>query len=92
MIHTSILFQVKISVFVTFIKAMGMTTIGAAFFLLFTSRALQVYSTFWITYWTSDSYLKNETLMQTDEYHNKQLYYLGTYGLFGCLQGKLLKA
>ncbi|CAG2221076.1 ABCC3 [Mytilus edulis] len=82
--------SVKTSVFVTFIKAMGMTTIGAAFFLLFTSRALQVYSNFWITYWTSDSYLKNETLMQTDEYHNKQLYYLGIYGLFGCLQGLTL--
>ncbi|XP_063420619.1 multidrug resistance-associated protein 1-like [Mytilus trossulus] len=79
--------SVKTSVFITFIKAMGISTIGAAFSMLFISSGLQVYSNFWITYWTRDSYLKNETLMQTDEYHNKQLYYLGMYGCFGGLQG-----
>ncbi|CAC5413633.1 ABC transporter C family member 5,Canalicular multispecific organic anion transporter 1,Multidrug resistance-associated protein 6,Putative uncharacterized protein YKR104W,ABC transporter C family member 8,Multidrug resistance-associated protein 1,Cystic fibrosis transmembrane conductance regulator,ABC transporter C family member 12,ABC transporter C family member 14,Canalicular multispecific organic anion transporter 2,ABC transporter C family member 7,Putative ABC transporter C family member 15,ATP-bindin len=82
--------KVKTSVFITFIKAMGISTIMAAFSLLFMSRALQVYSNFWITYWTRVPYLKNETLMQTDEYSNAQFYYLGMYGLFGGLQGLTL--
>jgi hypothetical protein len=69
-------------------KAMGIPAAIIAFIALVAQQGLNIYSNFWITFWTEDSYLKNVTLIDTPKYADTKYYYLGIYALLGTLQGK----
>ena len=51
-------------------------------------QGLNIFSNFWLTYWTEDETLKNVSLSGTPEYEEKYVYYLLMYLLYGVLQGK----
>ena len=81
-------FQVKLSVITTYIKAMGV--VGTFFSLLFIVlfQGLNAYSNFWLTFWTEDDVIKNQTLVMTQEYVDRKNYYLIIYTILGLLQGR----
>ncbi|KAK3095411.1 hypothetical protein FSP39_014366 [Pinctada imbricata] len=78
---------VKLAVFIAYIRAMG--TFGAFFsvFSMAVFQGLNVYGNFYLTFWTEDDLLKNQSLSNTDEYADRNLYYLGVYTLLGVIQG-----
>ena len=67
---------------------MGLPFTILAFIALVAQQALNIYSNFWITFWTEDSYLKNTTLIDTKKYADTKNYYLAMYAMLGILQGK----
>nr|XP_022309966.1 multidrug resistance-associated protein 1-like isoform X1 [Crassostrea virginica] len=81
---------VKLSVITTYIKAMGV--VGTFFSLLFVVlfQGLNAFSNFWLTFWTEDDVIKNQTLVMTQEYADRKYYYLIIYTILGVLQGFLL--
>lgn len=68
---------------------MGLVAVFISTITLVSNQGLNVFSNFWITFWTEDSYLKNVTLVNTEKYDDLKYYYLGMYGLIGIVQGKL---
>ena len=81
-------FQVKFAVLWAYIKAMG---VGGAFLsiaCIVVFQSLNVFGNFFLTFWTEDDILKNQNLSGTQEYEDRNSYYLGIYGLLGVVQGK----
>lgn len=82
----------KLSVIITYIKAMGVvgSFLSMLFVLLF--QGLNAFSNFWLTFWTEDDVIKNQTLVNTQEYADRKYYYLIIYTILGVLQGGPLTA
>ncbi|XP_021347157.1 multidrug resistance-associated protein 1-like [Mizuhopecten yessoensis] len=78
---------VKWGVTLAYLKSMGVFATVFALFMMTVFQILNVYSTFWITGWTSDEYLVNTSHQGEDEYIDKNIYYLVVYGIFGIAQG-----
>ena len=69
---------------------------GAFFALLsigsmITFQSLNVYGNFFLTFWTDDELLKNQSLSGTQEYYNRNIYYLVVYSILGLIQGKKMQ-
>ena len=71
-------------------KAMGYAAVATVFVSISLFQGLNIFSNFWLTYWTEDEVLKNTSLSDTAEYEGKYLYYLLMYLLYGVLQGTIL--
>ncbi|XP_053387089.1 multidrug resistance-associated protein 1-like [Mercenaria mercenaria] len=78
---------IKGAVLLTYMKAMGLLTVVIVFVCMSLFQGLNVFSNFWLTYWTEDELLKNVSLYQTQEYEDKYLYYLLMYMGMGIIQG-----
>ena len=52
-------------------------------------HGVSVYASFWLTFWTNDPYLTNQTNIGEDKFYDKVKYYLYGYGLLGVIQGIL---
>ncbi|KAI8775250.1 multidrug resistance protein 1 [Biomphalaria glabrata] len=78
--------KVKMEVFSAYIKATGTCamTMSFVFFVLF--QVASAWSNIWLSDWTEDSYLANLSLVSTDEYKEKQDFYLYIFGVFGVVQ------
>ena len=70
-------------------KAMGYAAVATVFVSISLFQGLNIFSNFWLTYWTEDEVLKNTSLSDTAEYEEKYLYYLLMYLLYGVLQGSV---
>ncbi|KAK3094622.1 hypothetical protein FSP39_004144, partial [Pinctada imbricata] len=79
--------SVKFAVFLSYIKAMGYFATFFSVFSLAAFHGLTVYGNFFLTYWTEDEYLNNQSLSYTSEYTNRNVYYLTVYGVLGIFQG-----
>ena len=82
------MFQIKLSVLLNYIKAMGSISTIFVFVCVSLFQGLNIFSNFWLTYWTEDETLKNISLSGTVEYEEKYIFYLLMYLLFGVLQGR----
>ena len=83
------LFQVKWSVFFGYVAALGLLNaiLWFLFFILF--QVASVLSNVWLSVWTEDPLLNNNTMANTSQYANKRDLYLGVYGGLGVVQGKV---
>ncbi|KAL5020060.1 hypothetical protein ScPMuIL_002952 [Solemya velum] len=79
--------SVNIRVFVAFAKAMGIVVAILVFVFMTLFQGLNVYSNYWLTYWTEDPYLKNQSLTNTTTYEEKFITYLSVYTVLGIAQG-----
>ena len=66
---------------------MGYISVVIVFVSISIFQGLNIFSNFWLTYWTEDEVLKNTTLSGTPEYEEKYLYYLLMYLFYGVVQG-----
>ncbi|KAL4236836.1 hypothetical protein ACF0H5_005222 [Mactra antiquata] len=83
-----------------YVKAMGSVAALMSAILLILYQGLNVYSMFWLTFWTEDEYLKNRTNSVLDtftndtvynpDYTGKSKYYLISYSVMGIVQGVML--
>ena len=81
-------FQVKFTVFKVYAKAVGYFYVLFIFLNMILFQALNVYSNFWLTFWTEDPLLKNTTLGHTNDYEKQYEWYLIWYTVIGVIQGK----
>ena len=81
-------FQVQFSVFKAYAEAVGYLYVLFAFFNIMIFQGLNVFSNYWLTFWTEDPLLKNTTLGHTDEYEKRFQWYLIWYTVIGVVQGK----
>ncbi|XP_052786369.1 multidrug resistance-associated protein 1-like isoform X1 [Mya arenaria] len=79
--------SIKATVLVTYMKAMGILTVIIVFITMSIFQGLNVFSNFWLTFWTEDELLKNISLSETPEFEEKYMYYMLMYLLFGVIQG-----
>ena len=70
-----------------YMKAMGYISVVIVFVSVSLFQGLNIFSNFWLTYWTEDPVLKNVSLSGTPDYEQQYVYYLLMYLLFGVLQG-----
>ncbi|WAR30094.1 MRP1-like protein [Mya arenaria] len=68
--------SIKATVLVTYMKAMGILTVIIVFITMSIFQGLNVFSNFWLTFWTEDELLKNISLSETPEFEEKYMYYL----------------
>ncbi|KAL4216368.1 hypothetical protein ACF0H5_024095 [Mactra antiquata] len=78
---------IKSFVLLTYIKAMTVLAVIVVFVSMSLFQGLNIFSNFWLTYWTEDELLKNVSLSGTPEYEERYKYYLLMYLLYGVLQG-----
>ncbi|XP_021347158.1 multidrug resistance-associated protein 1-like [Mizuhopecten yessoensis] len=82
---------VKWSVYIAYMKAAGVFATFFSLMMMVAYQGLSMYSTFWITDWTTDEYLVNTSNQGEDEYINRNVYYLVVYGVIGIVQGICLQ-
>ncbi|XP_060605432.1 multidrug resistance-associated protein 1-like [Ruditapes philippinarum] len=84
--------NVNVSVFMSYAKAVGYKSCLAVVILYGIYQALSVWSSVWLTDWTSDDKLQNLTYWPANstERRHKNDYYLGIYGAFGVGQALLV--
>jgi len=82
--------QVKLTVFRSYAKAMGYLVLACVVIFMLGFQSLNVFSNYWLTYWTEDPLLKNVSRGYTPEYESKFTYYLVWYTVIGVLQGRNL--
>ncbi|KAH3867552.1 hypothetical protein DPMN_030684 [Dreissena polymorpha] len=68
-------------------KAMGPCAVFVVFFSMGVFQGLNIFSNFWLTYWTEDDLLRNTSRADEPEFRDRYLYYLLMYLLYGVLQG-----
>ncbi|WAR30067.1 MRP1-like protein [Mya arenaria] len=68
--------SIKATVLVTYMKAMGILTVIIVFITMSIFQGLNVFSNFWLTFWTEDELLKNISLSETPEFEEKYMYYM----------------
>lgn len=76
-------------VYLAFVRAVGVSPVVLVFLSVLIYSGLNVYSNFWLTFWTEDSYLKNMTLTNTTTYHDKYTMYLGVFTALVVGQGNI---
>ncbi|XP_056002528.1 multidrug resistance-associated protein 1-like isoform X2 [Ostrea edulis] len=81
---------VKFSVILTYIKAMGVVGTFLSMLFVFLFQGLNAFGNFWLTFWTEDAVIKNQSLVMTQEYTDRKYYYLIIYTVLGILQGVFL--
>lgn len=81
-------FQVKFDVFRVYAKAMGYIAVIFVMLFMIGFQSLNVFSNYWLTYWTEDTILKNISIGHTDEYESQFVYYLVGYTIIGVVQSK----
>ncbi|XP_071095599.1 multidrug resistance-associated protein 1-like [Haliotis cracherodii] len=82
--------RVKFSVFMDYAKAIGGITTFFIFFIFAIYQAATMASNIWISMWTDDALLKNLSLVNTSDYQDKNVMYLGVYGAFGVVQAVVI--
>ena len=75
-------------VFTEYAKAMGIFFVMMIFISIIAFQALNIFSNYWLTFWTEDPILKNTTLGYTDEYQRQYEWYLIWYSAIGVIQGR----
>ena len=77
----------KWSVFFTYCAALGLCNaiMWFLFFILF--QVASVLSNVWLSVWTEDTLLNNNTMANTTKYADRRDMYLGVYGGLGVAQG-----
>ena len=82
-----LMLQVKMTVFLSYCRALGLinSILILIFFLLY--QVASVYSSVWLSLWTDDEYLQDESNVNKTEYADKRDMYLGVYGGLGVAQG-----
>ncbi|XP_063401135.1 multidrug resistance-associated protein 1-like [Mytilus trossulus] len=80
--------HVRLSVFITYAKAIGLVLVGIILFVYALYQISSVLANIWLSQWTSDSVLTNRTIGKSDShtYMAKNNYYLLVYGGFGIAQ------
>ncbi|XP_076114149.1 multidrug resistance-associated protein 1-like [Mytilus galloprovincialis] len=80
--------HVRLSIFITYAKAIGLVIVGIILFVYALYQISSVLANIWLSQWTSDSVLTNRTLGKPDShtYMAKNNYYLLVYGGFGIAQ------
>lgn len=73
--------QVQFAVYKHYIKSVGVFLAVATLVLNFIFQAFQIGSNLWLTKWSNDKRVENDTSLRD--------MYLGVYGAFGFGQGKL---
>ncbi|KAK3094333.1 hypothetical protein FSP39_000405 [Pinctada imbricata] len=79
--------SVKLSVFVSYVKAMGYIGTFVSLTSLMLFHGLTAYGNYVLTFWTEDELLNNQSLSNTSEYMDRNIYYLSVYGILGFFQG-----
>lgn len=72
--------QVQLAVYKHYIKSVGVFLSLATLFLNFVYQAFSIGSNLWLTQWSNDKRVENDTSLRD--------MYLGVYGAFGFGQGK----
>ena len=75
------------TVFVAYCKALGLCNAFIVLFFFLVYQAASLYSNIWLSSWTEDNLLKNDSLYNTSKYTDRRDLYLGVYGGLGLLQG-----
>ncbi|CAC5385161.1 ABCC1 [Mytilus coruscus] len=80
--------HVRLSIFITYAKAIGLVLVGIILFVYALYQISSVLANIWLSQWTSDSVLTNRTVGKPDSntYMAKNNYYLLVYGGFGIAQ------
>ncbi|XP_060602685.1 multidrug resistance-associated protein 1-like [Ruditapes philippinarum] len=78
---------VKFAVFQKYAKSMGYIALIFVMVFMVAFQSLNVFSNYWLTYWTEDELMKNVSLGHTSEYENRYVYYLVWYTVIGVIQG-----
>ncbi|CAG2243525.1 ABC transporter C family member 5,ATP-dependent bile acid permease,Multidrug resistance-associated protein 7,ABC transporter C family member 10,Multidrug resistance-associated protein 1,ABC transporter C family member 8,Canalicular multispecific organic anion transporter 2,Pleiotropic ABC efflux transporter of multiple drugs YBT1,Multiple drug resistance-associated protein-like transporter 1,Canalicular multispecific organic anion transporter 1,Multidrug resistance-associated protein 5,Putative uncharacter len=80
--------HVRLSIFITYAKAIGLVIVGIILFVYALYQISSVLANIWLSQWTSDSVLTNRTIGKPDShtYMAKNNYYLLVYGGFGIAQ------
>ena len=71
-------------------RAMGITGVIWTFISIIVYQAINAYSNIWLTFWTEDPYLKNQSLVNTTEYSDTNNVYIIVYTVMGLVQSKML--
>ena len=82
------LFQVRMSVFITLLKAFGYLPAAFIPLAICVFIGFNVGSGIWLSKWTDDPYLRNTNNSQTDRYSSDTYYYLGFYTFFSLMQSE----
>ncbi|CAG5127097.1 unnamed protein product, partial [Candidula unifasciata] len=82
--------KVKTAVFMEYFKAIGLCATFSFFSFFALYQAVSVYSSIWLSDWTSDSLLRNTSLSNTSAYSDRNDLYLGVYGGLGVAQAILI--
>lgn len=80
-------FQVQFAVFQKYAKSMGYIALLFTMLFMVGFQSLNVFSNYWLTYWTEDKLMKNVSLGHTSEYEERYVYYLVCYTVIGVIQG-----
>ncbi|XP_048247829.1 multidrug resistance-associated protein 1-like isoform X2 [Haliotis rufescens] len=78
--------KVKASVYIDYARAIGYFTTFMIFVIYGIYQFANAYSSVWLSQWTDDPLLKNQTLANTPDYQNRNALYLGVYGGLGVAQ------
>lgn len=74
------------------LKAFGPIPFAVAMVIVLVHNAIELAANFWLTNWTSDSYLSNTSLFNTSEYTHRTVTYVSVYAVFGILQGEIVES
>lgn len=72
----------EFAVYKHYIKSVGTVLASSTLFLNFAFQAFQIGSNIWLTQWSDDKRVSNDTGLRD--------MYLGVYGAFGCGQGEFI--
>ncbi|GAB1601881.1 resistance-associated 1, partial [Argonauta hians] len=81
--------KVDLKIYTSYIKAFGITLFSLAIIFNTLYNVANIASSVWLSQWTEDPYLVNETNINTTHYDELTNMYLGGYGGFGVLVGVL---
>ena len=86
---SSSVIQIKAKVVLGYLSSMGVIAVLTIFFFMSLYQGLNIYSNFWLTYWTEDPLLKNKTNAGSPDFVQKTYFYLIMYFVIGLVQGTL---
>jgi hypothetical protein len=78
-------------VYLAYFKAAGPVPFAAALLCYGAFRAFSVIANFWLSHWTEDPFLNNQSVWGTQLFIETNHQYLLVYGLMGLAQCKLQK-
>ncbi|KAH3867978.1 hypothetical protein DPMN_031114 [Dreissena polymorpha] len=79
--------SVKPKVTKDYLKAMGVFWVIISMATMLLYHVVSVYSMFWLTYWTEDPFLRNQSNVVEQEYSQASIFYLIIYAVMGLVQG-----
>ncbi|KAH3867982.1 hypothetical protein DPMN_031118 [Dreissena polymorpha] len=66
---------------------MGVFWVVVSMLAMLLYHVVSVYSMFWLTYWTEDPVLRNQSNVVKQEYSQASIFYLIIYAVMGLVQG-----